>query len=72
MSVLFSFVGPIVKIDLYPKGDEMVANKVSNIIAKTIFPFEDFESLMRTNRNETISFLPNEGSESKSSMRKVV
>ena len=34
MSVLFSFVGPIVKIDLYPKGDEMVANKVSNIIAR--------------------------------------
>jgi len=29
MSVLFSFVGPIVKIDLYPKGDEMVANKVA-------------------------------------------
>jgi len=31
MSVLFSFVGPIVKIDLYPKGDEMVSNKVAFI-----------------------------------------
>lgn len=31
MSVLFSFVGPIVKIDLYPKGDEMVANRVAFI-----------------------------------------
>ena len=35
MSVLFSFVGPIVKIDLYPKGDEMVANKVSQTITMT-------------------------------------
>ena len=30
MSVLFSFVGPIQKIDLFPKSDaEMVSNKVS-------------------------------------------
>ena len=29
MSVLFSFVGPIVKIDLYPKTDaSLVSNKV--------------------------------------------
>ena len=47
-------------------------DKIAILFAETIFPFEDFESLMRTNRNETISFLPNEGSESKSSMRKVV
>ena len=36
------------------------------------FPFEDFESMVRTNRSETFDFLSNQRSESKSSMGKVV
>ena len=52
MSVLFSFVGPIVKIDLYPKGDEMVANKVSRIlvgflVSKKYFRSHSFNSRIK-------------------------